>query len=83
MIQAIRKTTRTWLGMVAVALAVALAAPVAQADDYERDRAGHPVRVLAYVLHPFGVMLDFLVMRPAHWLGHQPGFKTLFGHQDH
>jgi hypothetical protein len=29
-----------------------------------------------------GVLLDYLVMRPAHWLGHREPFKTLFGHED-
>jgi hypothetical protein len=66
----------------ALGLALAVASPSA-ADDYEADRAGHPVRILAYVLHPFGVVLDYLVMRPAHWLGHHEPFQTLFGHEEH
>jgi hypothetical protein len=67
---------------VALGVALAGAAPAARADEYEADRAGHPVRILAYLLHPVGVLLDYLVMRPAHWLGHQEPFKTLFGHED-
>jgi len=74
---------RAVLGAVIAALVMALAAPAAQADEYEADRAGHPVRILAYVLHPFGVALDYLVFRPAHWVGHREPFKTLFGHEDH
>ncbi len=64
-----------------LAITLGIAAPAA-ADEYESDRAGHPVRMLGYVLHPVGVILDFLVMRPAHWLGHREPFKTLFGHDD-
>jgi hypothetical protein len=71
--------------ILAVSLAVcgvllALAAPVA-ADDYEPQRAGHPVRIVAYALHPVGVMLDLLIFRPAHWVGSHEPFTTLFGHE--
>ena len=65
-----------------VAFSLAAAAPAAHADSYEADRAAHPVRIMAYVLHPVGVLLDYLLVRPAHWLGHQQPFKTLFGHED-
>lgn len=83
MSKTLRRGPTTWLTIAAIACAVAFFAPPAQADAYERDRAGHPVRVLAYVLHPVGVMLDYLIFRPAHWLGHQPPFQTLFGHDEH
>lgn len=67
----------------AAALAGALALPLAgaaQADSYEPERAGHPLRIVAYALHPVGVTLDYLVMRPAHWLvSHEP-LRTFFGH---
>jgi len=75
--QRLRKTARLWI----VALALAWAAPPAHADEYEPDRAGNPVRILAYALHPVGVILDYLLFRPAHWVGHHEPFKTLFGHE--
>ena len=59
-----------------------LAATPALADEYDEDSAGHPLRIVAYVLHPVGVAIDYLVLRPAHWLvSHEP-MKTLFGHED-
>ncbi len=73
---------RKTIGMVLAAILFAVAAPAAQADEYESDRSGHPYRMLAYLVHPIGVVLDFLVLRPAHWVGHQEPFKTLFGHED-
>jgi len=76
--QGLRRTARLWIA----ALVLGLAVPPAQADEYEADRAGHPVRILAYALHPVGVILDYLVFRPAHWVGHHEPFKTLFGHED-
>ena len=64
----------------ALAFLLGLAAP-ALADDYEPDRAGHPVRIAAYVLHPVGVILDLLIFRPAHWIvSHEP-LDELFGHE--
>ena len=63
-----------------VGVLATLATPMA-ADEYDARRAGHPVRVLAYVLHPFGVALDWLIFRPAHWVGSQPVIRTIFGHQ--
>ncbi len=58
-----------------------LAAPV-HADEYDPNAAGHPLRIVAYVMHPVGVVLDVLIMRPAHWIGSIEPFKTLFGHED-
>ena len=58
------------------------AAPAAMADEYDEDMAGHPLRIIAYVLHPIGVAIDYLIMRPAHWLVSQEPMKTVFGHDD-
>lgn len=59
---------------------LALSAP-ALADDYEPRRAGHPLRIAAYVLHPVGVVLDLLIFRPAHWVGSQGPLAEFFGHE--
>jgi hypothetical protein len=68
--------------LAAVALAAALgAAAPASADEYDPQEAGHPLRVLAYVLHPVGVALDYLIFRPAHWVGHHEPMHTIFGHE--
>ena len=62
-------------------LLVAGAAP-AIADDYDPKRSGHPLRIVAYVVHPVGVLIDFILLRPAHWIGSQAGFRTIFGHDE-
>ena len=54
----------------------------ARADEYDAKRAGHPLRVVAYMLHPVGVLLDYAIFRPAHWLGQHELFRTIFGHTD-
>ena len=49
--------------------------------SYEPLQAGHPLRVLAYVLHPVGVVLDYVILRPAYWLGSHEPLKTLVGRE--
>ena len=43
-------------------------------------KSGFPLRFVAYVVHPVGVILDTLIFRPAHWVGSKEPLKTLFGH---
>jgi hypothetical protein len=72
-------------GAATLALATLLALTAAspgQADEYDSANAGHPVRIVAYVLHPVGVLLDYLLLRPAHWIVSQEPMSTIFGHED-
>jgi len=62
-------------------IAIASALP-SRADDYDEKSSGHPLRIVAYVLHPVGVAIDYLFLRPAHWLGSHEPLKTIFGHED-
>lgn len=64
-----------------MALSLAGAGPAA-ADEYDSDRSGHPLRILAYIVHPIGVVLDTLIFRPLHWVGSQPYVKTLVGNKE-
>ena len=51
-------------------------------DDYDPERAGHPLRIVAYVVHPVGVILDYLILRPCYWMGSHEPLRTLFGRDD-
>jgi hypothetical protein len=51
-------------------------------DDYD-DSQSHPLRLLAYVIHPVGYTLEWLTMRPFHELVAQPDLEPVFGHQPH
>ena len=80
-----RRTSRRLGARVGVlVLAVALLGPVsvARADDHDPQESGHPLRIIAYIVHPVGVIVDTLIFRPAHWLVHKGPLPTLFGH-DH
>ena len=76
-----RGLARRFVGALLALAVLGLAGPAA-ADRYDPKRAGHPLRILAYVLHPVGVTVDYLVLRPAHWIGSHEPFSTLFGHED-
>ena len=74
------RVCRGWISALSLALVLALATP-ATADEYDASNAGHPVRFVAYLLHPVGVLIDYVLMRPAHWIvSHEP-MKTIFGHK--
>ena len=75
-----RKAARTAAAMLA-AMMLSSTAP-ASAESYIATESGHPLRVLAYVVHPIGVILDWVIFRPFYWLGSQEYVKTLVGRED-
>jgi hypothetical protein len=50
-------------------------------ERYDPQWAGHPLRVAAYALHPVGVILDYLIFRPAWWIGQFEPIRTLVGRE--
>ena len=72
---------RSLAAALTVAAALTIALP-ALADDYDDQTSGHPLRIVAYVVHPIGVILDYLIFRPFHWVGSHEPFSTLFGHEE-
>ena len=52
------------------------------ADDYD-DSQSHPLRLAAYLIHPIGYTLEWLVTRPFHELVAQPDLAPIFGHTSH
>ena len=49
-----RRLVVSWI----LASALLVSAVPAAADEYDPRRAGHPLRIIAYVLHPVGVAFD-------------------------
>ena len=72
--------------MVAVAVALLgsarLSFAAGGADDYD-DSQSHPLRLAAYLIHPVGYTLEWLVTRPFHELVAQPDLAPVFGHTSH
>lgn len=50
------------------------------AGDCYADSESHPFRVLAYLLNPVGVALEWVIFRPLHWVVSQPNTAPIFGH---
>jgi hypothetical protein len=76
------RRTRKSLAVAALASSLLLAAAPALGDDHDPGDSGHPLRIVAYVAHPVGVIIDTLIFRPAHWIVSFEPFKTIFGHED-
>ena len=53
----------------------------ASAHRYNRVDDGHPLRLVAYALHPIGIGLEYFVMRPVHRFVSQDDNDILFGHK--
>jgi hypothetical protein len=66
-----------------VLMAAFLSFPLsAAATVHDSERAGHPLRMVAYVLHPVGYVLDNVIFKPAHWIGHWGPLRSFFGHDE-
>jgi len=52
------------------------------ADEYD-DSQSHPLRVAAYLVHPVGYGLEWLLFRPMHWVVSRPSLVHVFGHDCH
>jgi len=78
-----RRSRFRWIAgwSVACALILGSTGTSTAAEGYDPQRAGHPLRIIAYALHPVGVILDRLIFRPAwHLAGHEP-LRTLVGRE--
>lgn len=75
------RATGLALGMAAVLAATAPLSASAGTTQYNPRRAGHPLRIIAYAVHPFGVLLDYAIFRPAWWVGTHEPLRTIFGVQ--
>ena len=51
-------------------------------DGYD-DSQSHPLRIVAYAVHPVGYALEWLVTRPIHAIVSQPELERVFGHKPH
>ena len=74
------RARRGWIAALSVALVLVLASPAAS-DEYDASNAGHPVRIVAYLLYPIGVVIDYVLLRPAHWFVSYEPMKSIFGHE--
>jgi hypothetical protein len=61
-----------------------LSIPVrAGAHDAYDDSQSNPLRLAAYAIQPVGFAIEWLVMRPIHFVVSQPRLERIFGHEPH
>jgi outer membrane protein OmpA-like peptidoglycan-associated protein len=70
-----------FLAASAIAASLILTAGNAGAHEYDRDDSDHPLRYVAYVLHPVGVAIEYVVLRPIHWFASRPVVHKIVGHE--
>ncbi len=77
-----QRRVRWLLGLVVLGLVVSAAPARAEHEEYDPKMAGNPVRIAAYIMSPVGVFIDYVIMRPAWWIGSHEPFHTIFGRTD-
>ena len=75
----VARRARRWTAGLLLVLMMSVPGRAAVAEDYQPSEAGSPLRILGYVVYPVGVVLDYLILRPAYWVGSHEPFRTIFG----
>jgi hypothetical protein len=73
---------RFLLGLGLAALLVGGATPARAHDAYD-DSESHPLRLIAYAVHPAGWLVEWVAMRPLHFLVSHPQLERISGHVPH
>jgi hypothetical protein len=68
------------LRILALSILLLASVPARAQEPYDPQRAGHPVRIAAYIAHPVGWLLDRLIFFPAWWIGGHEPLRSIFGH---
>lgn len=81
-----RTVRRTWQRAAlvgALGLATWMSAPSAGASDYDPRKAGNPLKIVYYAVYPVALTIDYLILRPAYYIGQVEPFHTIFGTTRH
>jgi hypothetical protein len=70
---------KSFFALLVAAALLAMPTPAA-AHRYDRDDSDHPLRYVGYVLHPFGIAIEYAILRPIHMLVSGPTTSKVFGH---
>jgi hypothetical protein len=68
---------------VVVAAGLVMVPATGRAHDAYDDTQSHPLRLIAYAVNPIGYGIEWLVMRPIHFVVSQPKLERMFGHTPH
>ena len=68
---------------IALVCGLVLTAVPARAHDAYDDSQSHPLRLVAYAVNPIGFAIEWLAMRPLHFVASNPRLERIFGHTPH
>jgi len=71
---------RRWI--TALAIVACLGSNAYAVGDYD-DSQSHPLRIVAYALHPVGFLAEWLITRPLHRIVSQEDAQPIFGYTPH
>ena len=63
-----------------LAAALMMTPAIASAHEYDRDDSDHALRYVAYAVYPVGILAEYVILRPIHWLVSQDHANVVFGH---
>lgn len=66
-----------------LAAAVVGGAATARAHDAYDDSEANPIRLAAYAVNPVGWFVEWVAIRPLHFLVSNPQLERIFGHVPH
>jgi len=69
--------------LLALVLGLTTAGPARAVPDEYDDTQSHPLRIAAYLLYPVGYTVEWLVLRPFHYIISRPHLEPVFGHGPH
>ena len=72
-----------FLAVFALAITLLGAPTAARAHDAYDDSESNPLRLAAYGLYPVGFLLEWIAMRPMHFVVSNPQLERVFGHVPH
>lgn len=74
---------RQYLMTLVVAVGLLVVPATVRAHDAYDDSQSHPLRLIAYAVNPVGFAIEWMVMRPIHFVVSQPSTERVFGHTPH
>ena len=75
----LRRGLCAWLAAAALAAMVTVPGAARAGEGYDPQRAGNPLRIVYYAVYPVAFTLDWLIFRPAYYIGQCQPFRTVFG----
>jgi hypothetical protein len=65
------------------AAVLSMALPAAAHREHRSGTYSHPLRFIAHLGHAVGIGLEFVFVRPMHWIASQGELDIVFGHRSY